>query len=30
LQLGRDNNNPINIAEKYTQQAKERILELDR
>ena len=30
LQLGRDNNNPINIAEKYTQQAKERILELDK
>lgn len=29
LQIGRDNNNPINIAEKYSQSVKDRILELD-
>lgn len=29
LQLGRDNNNPINIAPAYTQSVKDRILELD-
>ena len=30
LQLGRDNNNPINIAEKYGESVKQRILELDK
>lgn len=29
LQIGRDNNNPINIASAYTQSVKDRILELD-
>ena len=29
LSLGRDNNNPVNVAEKYNQSVKKRILELD-